>query len=92
VLGPAGDGGYYLVAAASVPPLFDGIEWGGASVLAQTQALARRAGLRVHLLDPLADVDTVADLRAVDAASTRTGAWAARHVGASQADSSDIKQ
>ena len=37
VLGPADDGGYYLVGAAgSVPPIFKGIEWGSSQVWTQT--------------------------------------------------------
>ena len=41
VLGPATDGGYYLIGAARVPEVFDGIDWGGKEVLEQT----RRAGV-----------------------------------------------
>ena len=33
VLGPAADGGYYLVGATSVPDVFTGIDWGGPDVL-----------------------------------------------------------
>src|SRR6185503_15120536 len=62
VIGPARDGGYYLLAASHVPPLFDGIEWGSPEVLGQTLGAAAAAGLRVHLIDPLSDVDTRADL------------------------------
>src|SRR5207302_563274 len=37
VLGPATDGGYYLVGIAGrLPPLFDGITWGGPGVLGAT--------------------------------------------------------
>ena len=73
VLGPATDGGYYLLASDSVPDVFSGIEWGSARVLSQTLHAASETGLRVHLLDALADVDTVADLRRVE--SRRTAAW-----------------
>ena len=78
VLGPAADGGYYLVAATRVPPVFDGIEWGTAGVLQATVAAAARQGLRVHLLEPVADVDAPADLRRVTA--TRTRAWVQAHL------------
>lgn len=71
VLGPAADGGYYLVGATMVPPLFDGIEWGTASVLEQTTALARRRGVRLHLLPVVSDVDTKDDLFRVKAPRTR---------------------
>lgn len=76
VLGPATDGGYYLIAATHVPDVFEGIEWGTARVLRQTQAAARRAGLPVRLLDPMSDVDSPADLATVSAA--RTAAWVRR--------------
>jgi uncharacterized protein len=85
VIGPASDGGYYLVAATRVPPVFDRIAWGSADVLAQTCAAAAEAGMRVHLLDPLADVDTLDDLRGVRA-STRTAAWLRRNGIRSHAD------
>lgn len=83
VLGPAGDGGYYLIGATSVPQVFDDIEWGTERVLAQTMAAAARRRLRVVLLAPMDDVDSVDDLqRLVDTASdvveasARTRAWA----------------
>lgn len=73
VLGPALDGGYYLIGATRVPAIFDGITWGSARVLSQTIEAAAREGLRVELLEPLSDVDTAADLRRVTAPRTR--AW-----------------
>jgi rSAM/selenodomain-associated transferase 1 len=75
VLGPALDGGYYLVAAARVPPVFDGIEWGSGRVLAQTRDAAQRAGLRIQCVEPLGDVDTVADLQRLAGGRSRTAAW-----------------
>jgi len=69
VLGPAMDGGYYLIAVAarsaarSVPALLSPqIPWGTADVLETTRAAARDAGLSVHLLDPVADIDRPEDL------------------------------
>jgi len=76
VLGPAADGGYYLIGATSVPAVFDGVAWGGPDVLAQTIAAAGRAGQRVHLLEGLRDVDTPEDLEATR--GPRTSAWRAR--------------
>ena len=73
VLGPAQDGGYYLIAAATTPNVFEGIEWSSPRVLEQTRAAASRQGLRVHLLASLRDVDAPQDLRGVRAARTR--AW-----------------
>ena len=62
VLGPAEDGGYWLVALrAAAPGLFEHMEWSTGGVLAQTLARAQSLGLRVHLLRMLPDVDTVED-------------------------------
>jgi hypothetical protein len=63
VLGPAEDGGYFLIGARAVPPVFAGVEWGGATVLEATLARARRAGIAVELLPRSYDVDTERDLR-----------------------------
>jgi len=66
VLGPAEDGGYYLIAlraAAVVPRLFEGIAWSTDEVFAATLARCRELGLRVELLPQAADVDTPDDLR-----------------------------
>ncbi len=75
VLGPARDGGYYLIGLRRpIPRLFHGIPWGTHRVLAQT--LERAGGLRVSQLEALDDVDTPADL----------ARW--RASGAGQADAS----
>ncbi|QDU69575.1 2-phospho-L-lactate guanylyltransferase [Planctomycetes bacterium Pla86] len=67
VLGPALDGGYTLLGlVAPHPALFEGVPWGTAGVLAQTRNRAEEAGLAVHLLCPLADVDRPEDLSLVD--------------------------
>ncbi len=66
VLGPAEDGGYYLIglrAAAVVPRLFEEIAWSTDRVFADTLARCRELGLRVELLPQAADVDTPDDLR-----------------------------
>ena len=75
VLGPALDGGYYLIAATVVPPVFDDIEWGSGRVLAQTCAAAAAAGMPVRLVSPMADVDTVEDLLRLPARAVRSVAW-----------------
>ena len=63
VLGPAEDGGYYLVGARDrVPAIFGDIAWGTSAVLDETLAAAERASIPVHLLEPTYDIDTVADL------------------------------
>jgi glycosyltransferase A (GT-A) superfamily protein (DUF2064 family) len=65
VLGPATDGGYYLLGLrAPQATLFQGKSWSTATVLAETLADAQRLGLRIALLPELADVDTADDLAA----------------------------
>jgi hypothetical protein len=64
VLGPTGDGGYYLVGARRlVPEMFRGIRWGTSQVLAQTKAALRKAGASFRLLPRDFDLDRPADLR-----------------------------
>ncbi len=63
VLGPATDGGYYLIGLRQVVPdeIFQGIDWGGHVVLGQTlERLPAECSLA--LLPPWYDVDTLADL------------------------------
>lgn len=66
VLGPAADGGFYLLAMKALPAgLFDGIAWSTAVVAEQTRARLRAAGCRWHELPVLRDVDTAEDWRRV---------------------------
>jgi len=63
VFNPATDGGYVLVGMRrQVPEIFEGIAWGGADVLRDSQSAAERAGRKVALLDSLNDVDNPEDL------------------------------
>jgi hypothetical protein len=63
VLGPAEDGGYYLIGVrADLPALFSEIPWSTPSVLETTLARARAAGLRSACLPAWFDVDTPEDL------------------------------
>lgn len=65
VLGPAADGGYYLLGMKAFQPnLFVHKPWSTAAVRAATLADAQRLGLRVAHLPMLRDVDTAEDLRA----------------------------
>lgn len=65
VIGPAHDGGYYLIGLrAPHAELFAELPWSTPDVLAMTIEAARRGALRVSLLPPLADIDTAADWRA----------------------------
>jgi len=69
VLGPAGDGGYYLIGLQKADQdqayrkLFEAINWGTDQVLSQTLAAARQLGIGYALLDTLKDVDRPEDLR-----------------------------
>jgi glycosyltransferase A (GT-A) superfamily protein (DUF2064 family) len=64
VLGPSTDGGYYLVGCrASVPPMFEGIDWSTPEVLGQTVDLLRDTGLSLSVLPPWYDVDGPDDWR-----------------------------
>lgn len=63
VLGPAIDGGYYLLGLRYfIPELFSGINWGTAEVLQQTVDIAKKLDLSVAYLPQLADVDRPEDL------------------------------
>lgn len=68
VLGPALDGGYYLIGLArDMPDVFADVPWGSATVMEVTLERCRRLGRAVGCLPPLRDVDTLADLRAFGA-------------------------
>ena len=63
VLGPAEDGGYFLIGLrAPQPALFEGIAWGTEAVLAETLAKAAALTLSVSLTPPWYDLDTPDDL------------------------------
>ncbi len=63
VLGPARDGGYYLLASKRwCPELFVRIAWSSPRVLSTTRERAEAQGLRVHVLEEMDDVDTIDDL------------------------------
>lgn len=66
-LGPTLDGGYYLIALRQPhAALFRDIPWSTDAVYRETLARAAAAGLRVHVLPPLRDVDTEEDWRRVE--------------------------
>jgi hypothetical protein len=63
VLGPASDGGYYLIGLRGpAPELFRAIPWGTENVLEETLRRARDARLTTRLLRRLDDVDRPEDL------------------------------
>ena len=87
VIGPAADGGYYLIGFREetfVPEVFEGIAWSTEGVFAETLERLIRAGVGVHLLPSRRDVDTPEDLRDLvrrnrntPFARSRTMAWLA---------------
>ncbi len=63
VLGPAADGGYYLIGLRRrIPELFQAIAWSTATVRAETVEIAIGLGLTDYLLPELADIDRPEDL------------------------------
>jgi uncharacterized protein len=87
VLGPARDGGYYLLALkAPHVELFAHIDWSTERVAAQTRAAAQRLGLEMAELAPWYDVDDptslaqlLRDCVANGEAAPSTAAWLARN-------------
>ncbi len=68
VIGPALDGGYYLIGLTSPLPTAFAIDpalWGGPQVLDATLTALDAAGKRVTLLGPLRDLDTPDDATAL---------------------------
>lgn len=66
-LGPAVDGGYYLIGfnrATFLQEIFDGISWGTGRVFRETMKKIEQAGMKVHVLPAWRDIDTFADLEA----------------------------
>jgi rSAM/selenodomain-associated transferase 1 len=63
VLGPADDGGYYLIGLKRLHQrVFEGIDWSTERVLTQTKQRATELGLRVHELASGLDIDDRASL------------------------------
>ena len=63
VIGPAIDGGYYLIGLRRfIPELFINIDWGSSQVLHQTVEIANQLNLSYHYLPQLTDVDRPEDL------------------------------
>ena len=63
VLGPATDGGYYLIGLNHFQPLvFHQIDWGSEFVLAQTKAIAKQCASSIAELRYLADIDHPEDM------------------------------
>jgi rSAM/selenodomain-associated transferase 1 len=86
VLGPATDGGYYLIGMNRLhAALFEQIDWSTDRVLAQTLGAAKAQRLPIVMLEPWADVDSAMDLRRLrdlpePATARRTRAWGLAHL------------
>jgi rSAM/selenodomain-associated transferase 1 len=66
VLGPARDGGYYLIGMKRpAPELFTDIPWSTDRVLDLTRQKADRLGFKIGLLPAQRDIDTIDDLLAL---------------------------
>jgi uncharacterized protein len=68
VLGPASDGGYYLIGFnkhSFSPRIFHGISWGGKTVFQDTLEMLRSSAHAVYLTPRWNDVDTMDDLKAL---------------------------
>lgn len=68
VIGPANDGGYYLIGFSKegfISDVFDNIFWSTDSVFEQTVSILKRHGRTVYLLPSWHDVDTIADLKSL---------------------------
>ncbi len=64
VLGPALDGGYYLLGMNRLEPsLFEGIDWGSSSVLNETIKRIQNVNQRYERLEERVDVDNWDDLK-----------------------------
>jgi len=83
VLGPAVDGGYYLIGfrdTTFTPRVFEDIHWSTSSVLAETTGKLQKANRTVHLLPPWSDVDTIQDLKQLIKRSNDTGFKSSRTI------------
>ena len=73
VLGPANDGGYYLLGLrAPQPELFQEISWGSREVLRETVELASQLGLSLGFVKALDDVDRPEDIQKLNLHEWRT--------------------
>jgi len=67
VIGPANDGGYYLLGMNNLyKELFFEIEWSTDKVLKTTIEKINKLNLSYHLLPELIDVDTITDLKSTN--------------------------
>ncbi len=87
VIGPAFDGGYYLLGLRRCPvSLLSGLSWSTAETGRRTIERLRDSGFSVQLLDPLRDVDVAEDLPGLidelgssEATAHQTREWLTRY-------------
>ena len=75
IIGPAVDGGYYLVgfrADTFAPIIFHGIEWSSGNEFRETMNKLEEEGAGVHLLPEWYDIDTYEDLKKLYDNNTNT--------------------
>lgn len=83
VLGPAADGGYYLIGFRNTtftPSVFEKIHWSTSTVLAETMAIIKTANRSIHLLPSWSDVDTIDDLKRLVVRSKNTAFKSSRTI------------
>jgi len=69
VIGPALDGGYYLIGFKDKtfsPQVFEGMAWGTETVFGETMNILKKLMQNVHTLPYRRDIDTIEDLRKLD--------------------------
>jgi uncharacterized protein len=72
VLGPASDGGYYLIGLRRMPDhLFAGVQWSSPKTFIQQQKALVQAGMTVFELSMLHDIDTIDDWNAYQGRRSR---------------------
>jgi rSAM/selenodomain-associated transferase 1 len=76
VIGPARDGGYYLIGARNiVPPVFEDVDWSTDDVLPQTITKLQDANISYSLLPPWLDIDTIDDFHELQQDLELSGHW-----------------
>jgi rSAM/selenodomain-associated transferase 1 len=63
VIGPAEDGGYYLIGMKQPHDIFENLSWGSEKLLDEQIEALKRKRLTYVLIDRMADVDTVEELK-----------------------------
>ncbi len=87
VIGPAADGGYYLIGCTtSVPPVFNNIDWSSDQVFQQTISALQHHDVSYKLLPPWFDVDTIEDLRKLRESIDESSQWLCQRLDSLEAE------